>query len=197
MAREGTIRPRARGTDEETARAPRINHDESPLAWLARRKDKEGQPLISREQFEAGERLRRDFTYALLEPRVTASWSAVASDRGSRRWGGQSADDLTDGVVAARTRVNKALSSVGPDLAGILLDVCCYLKGLEACERAAGWPQRSAKVVLTIALQQLARHYGLIAPATPAASSRIQHWGAPGYRPQISTGAIGESEAET
>ena len=45
--------------------------------------------------------------------------------------------DIKDSIIAARERVRRALSSVGPDLAGVLIDVCCYLKGLEASEKAS------------------------------------------------------------
>jgi len=49
-----------------------------------------------------------------------------------------------------------------------------YLIGLEAAERHKGWPQRSAKVVLTIALDRLAAHYGLgVAVRT---GSRMRAW---------------------
>jgi hypothetical protein len=71
--------------------------------------------------------------------------------------------------------------------------VCCHLKGLEDAERAQGWPLRSAKVVLQLALQRLARHYGLVSQDTAAGSARIRHWGTDDYRPAL--GAIGEAEA--
>ena len=160
-----------------------VNDAESPLAWLARRKDKSGAPLIAAYQFAAGERLRADYTYAALGPRVTASYSAAGGGRG----GGNAAVHISDTVLAARQRVARALSAVGPELAGILLDVCCHLKGLEETEREEGWPQRSGKVVLQIALTRLARHYGLIndAQLSTNLSRRLQHWGTSDYRPSI------------
>ena len=53
------------------------------------------------------------------------------------------------------------MRAVGPGLADLLFDVCCHLRGLEEAERAAGWPHRSARVVLGIGLDRLAAHYGL------------------------------------
>ena len=55
---------------------------ESPLAWLARRKGRDGRPLIEPEQFQAGERLRADFTRAQLMPHITANWTARAAGDG-------------------------------------------------------------------------------------------------------------------
>ena len=54
-------------------------------------------------------------------------------------------------------------------------------------EKAAGWPQRSGKVILQIALQRLARHYGLLHDAPVAEArrpTRVRHWGAEDYRPR-------------
>ena len=51
--------------------------------------------------------------------------------------------------------------SLGEGLATILLEVCCLERGLEAAERRLGWPSRSGKVVLRLALARLALHYGL------------------------------------
>jgi len=93
--------------------------------------------------------------------------------------------EVSDNAVAARTRVHRALAAVGPELAGILLDVCCLDVGLEAAERAQRWPQRAGKVVLQLALTGLARHYGLLPPEPPPGVHRLRHWGSDDYRPTL------------
>jgi hypothetical protein len=158
---------------------------EGSLAWLRRRKDKDGQALITEPQFSAGERLAADFWHAQLTARVTADWSGIAASRRTRRAAPGVGVEMGDHVVAARQRIHRALDAVGPELAGILLDVCCHDVGLEAAGRAQGWPQRAAKVVLQLALTRLARHYGLIAPEPRSGAQRMRHWGSEDYRPDI------------
>ncbi len=166
---------------------PSFNPAESPLAWLARRRDKDGNALISEEQLHAGERLARDFWFAQMTPRVTADWSAPAGTRSGRRAAPGAGVELQDGVVAAAERVRRALSAVGPELSGILIDVCCHARGIEETERQANWPQRSGKVVLQLALTRLARHYGLVrgGGAEGARGGRFSHWGTADFRPGI------------
>lgn len=135
-----------------------VDESESPLAWLARRKGRDGRSMISSEQFIAGERLRADFTKAHLTPRITTSWTMPTGRRGHRE-----APDPNDATVAARQRVRRAMEACGPEFSGLLLDVCCFLRGLEDIERERGWPLRSAKVVLQLGLDRLARHYGFAA----------------------------------
>jgi hypothetical protein len=162
--------------DESGSASVAVNMAESPLAWLARRKGRDGRPLIAPEQLQAGERLRADVTRAQLMPRVTANWtSSVAQDR---RAGARTAT-FTEAVIAARQRVRRAFDAVGPEFIGLLLDVCCFLKGLEDVERERGWPPRSAKVVLQLALDRLARHYGYGGEARGRAQAKLRTWLAP------------------
>lgn len=139
-----------------------VNHAESPLAWLRTRRTRDGKAFLNAEQFEAGERLRADHTFGQIAPGLAApAWQTLATGAtggGSRRGG---IGELTDAVMAARQRMERALDAVGPELSGVLVDVCCLLKGLETVERERGWPARSAKVILAIGLSRLARHYGL------------------------------------
>lgn len=153
-----------------------MNEAESPLAWLARRTGRDGRPLIDPVHLQAGERLRGDFTRAQLMPRTTSNWSAaVALDGRSNN----SAAFFSDAVIAARQCVRNALEAVGPEFAGLLLDLCCFLKGLEEIERERRWPPRSAKVVLQLGLDRLARHYGLRAEARGPTHAALRTWLAP------------------
>lgn len=135
-----------------------VNDSESPLAWLARRKGRDGCSMIAPHQFIAGEKLRADFTRGHMGPRVTASWEAPSGGRS--RGAGHNPGEATDAIIASRQKVGQALTACGPEFAGVLMDVCCFLRGLEDVERERKWPARSAKVVLQLGLDRLARHYG-------------------------------------
>lgn len=151
-----------------------VDGSESPLAWLARRRRPDGNPWLSTAQLAAGERLRADFTRGGLMARVTADWSGMARgrDRRSGRAGG--ACELAEAAMAARDRVRAALGDVGAGLSDVLVDVCCQLKGLETVEKSRGWPARSGKIVLALALDRLAAHYGLDERAVGAERARMR-----------------------
>ena len=149
-----------------------VDEAESPLAWLARRKGRDGRVLIEPVQLLAGERLRAEFTRAQMMPRITANWSAAVAD-GAR---GASPAAFTETAIGARQRVRQALDAVGPEFAGLLIDVCCFLKGLADVERERSWPPRSAKVVLQLGLDRLARHYGLDMQARGRAKAGLRTW---------------------
>jgi hypothetical protein len=155
----------------------RFNAAESPLGLLARLKDKGGGAWFPEDAISAGERLARDFHYAALQPRVTQSYEPrIDTRRGTASGAGV---ELKDSVIAARLRVSAAVEAMGPELAGVALDVCCFEKGLETVERERRWPVRSAKLMLKTALLQLHRHYH---PA-PRHERRTHAWGGQGYRP--------------
>ena len=143
--------------EEETVE---VNLGESPIGWLARRKGPDGRAFLTPAEVEAGERLRTDFEMAQMGPSVAQDWRKFLTP-GDRLSGNPVGRGPCEGPMMARDRVSKALDSLGPGLADVALRVCCFLEGLEACERRMGWSARSGKVVLKIALQRLSEHYGL------------------------------------
>ncbi|SFI24003.1 hypothetical protein SAMN04488095_0234 [Jannaschia pohangensis] len=134
----------------------RVNLSESPLGSLARKKDRDGKPFLSMDLVVAGERLREDFESAQMGPRVGQNWERFLTPGGR---GQMQPGSPCSGPEEARTRVSDALRDLGPGLADVVLRVCCFLEGLEACEKRLGWAARSGKIVLRIALQRLAAHY--------------------------------------
>lgn len=157
-----------------------INLAESPLSLLASRRDRNGRRFLSADECAAGERLRRDYERACLMPRLGINWERPIV--GSHHAGiGDGQLDFPEAVLAARIRVEKAIETVGPELAGILVDICCFLKGLQQVEAERGWPARSAKIMLKSALAALDRHYR----PQHARVRRAFHWGAPGFRPTM------------
>ena len=178
----------SRGQSKQRSVRAAGNNSETTLTWLHRRKDRMGRPLISPVQFDAGDRLREDFYKSQLNERVTMNWSCARVHGSGPR--SQVDDELSLGEVAlsARERVRRALSRVGPELSGVLVDVCCFDRGISEAERLADLPQRSGKVVLRLALSALARYYGLDGPGADAAqrrAGRTQHWGSDDYRPSV------------
>lgn len=174
----GGHRP-ARPGDE--ARSPILNDGESPLAWLRSRRDKAGRPLIAMEQYMAGEKLRFDYERSMLQQRVTQNWDMASAGRS----GGNVSAELSDGAYAARQKYHAALDATGPELASILVQVCCLSAGIEQAERLLDLPQRSGKAVLGLALTALARHYGMLQGQASATRRRIEHWAADDYRPKV------------
>ena len=139
---------------------PAMDDRESPLLWLYRRPGKDGRPQISGEEFAAGERFRADITLAGMLPRVTMNWDAALTPEQAGA-GPRDVAGSSDTALAARQRVRLACDRLGPELSGLAIDICGFLKGLDLVEKERRWPPRSAKVVLRVALAALVTHYGL------------------------------------
>lgn len=145
----------------------RVNLGESPLGWLAKRRDAKGDCLLKPEEVEAGERLREDYEMAQMGPRVGQDWRRFLTP-GER--GAHPGRTPSEGPMFARERVAKAVEALGPGLSDAAIRICCFLEGLEATERRMGWSARSGKVVLKLALQRLVDHYGLRRRETKSAA---------------------------
>ena len=125
-----------------------INLAESPLGWLRAR------GMIDARQFDAGETLRSDYERAALAPQVTMRWTARVDGAAGR-------DDPGTAQIAAKQRFDAAIAAAGAGLADILWRVVCAGEALPAAEKALGWPIRSGRLVLTLALDRIADHYRL------------------------------------
>lgn len=137
-----------RGTGE---RSVTMNLAESPLGWLFSR------GLLTRRQFDAGERLRHDWERSQLAPRVTMSWDSAPMS--SSRGGGAPAPDLVGAQIDAKRRFEAAVANAGPGLSDILWRVVCAGEGMRDAETALGWPARAGKLVLSFALDRVADYY--------------------------------------
>lgn len=145
------------GAEEDGARRLRCTVAESPVAVLARRRDKDGRVFLEPDLVTAAERLREDFELAQMGPRMAQNWERIVTGLDMVLPRGESGP--VGAAAIARERVALALRDLGPGLGDVALRVCCFLEGLEVAERRMGWAARSGKIVLRIALQRLRRHY--------------------------------------
>ena len=139
--------------DAKARRTVTVNLAESPLSWL------HAHGHLSDRQLLAGEKLRSDYENASLGPRTTMAWDSTPVSRGKR--GVPSPFTPTERSLHAKQRFDGALSALGRDLADIAWRVICAGEGVPVAERALGWPLRSGKLVLRIALDRLAEYYRL------------------------------------
>ncbi|SLN38290.1 hypothetical protein ROJ8625_01754 [Roseivivax jejudonensis] len=143
----------ARPDRPRAAPAPlRAAHAETPVAGLARRRDRTGRPFLDRIALSAAERLYEDYELARLA-------HGPAPDLPDLLDVAPAAPAPGDKPAAARRRLADALADLGPGLADMAFRCCCRLEGLETAEQALGWSARSGKIVLRIALQRLSEHY--------------------------------------
>ena len=133
------------------ARSVTVNMLESPLGWLFVR------GMVTKRQYEAGERLRADWERAQLSPRVTMAWDSAPVSNG--RGGSAPGPDLNGAQIDARARFDGAIAKAGPGLSNILWRIVCAGEGMREAETALGWPARAGKLVLTLALDRIADYY--------------------------------------
>lgn len=143
----------SRLADGRPARSVTVNQAESPLGWLHARGH------LTDRQFDAGEKLRFDYERASLGPQVTMDWNPQPRAKGRRSAPGHLGP--SERQLVAKQRFDGAIAALGGDLADIAWRVICDGQGVPGAERGLGWPARSGKLVLRIALDRLAGFYRL------------------------------------
>ena len=134
----------------------RANLGQSPVDWLARRRDAHGRLWLTPAEVAAAERLRSDQERCAVIGRLTMDWSGLP--RSGAGWTGV---DPAERDRAAKQRLADALAAVGPGLREMLERVVLTGTALDAAERGLALPRRAGKTVLKLALARLAEHYGL------------------------------------
>lgn len=135
----------------------RANLGESPIAWLARRRDPSGRPWLTPAEIAAGERLRLDGERAGAGPSVTMRWDGLP------RAGGGSAARVEPGdrAISASARIEAALNAVSPRVRALVVAICLNSSSLQLAEQSLGLRRRQGKTLLKQGLQALAEHYGI------------------------------------
>lgn len=130
---------------------PGINLSESPISWLHAR------GYLTRRQFDAGEALRNDWERAQFDGMTTMRWAEL-TDSGKRR-GPRQQLEPGERAMAARRRFDAALKAVGRDMNDLCWRVICACESIPTVEKDLGWPTRSGKLVLRMALDRIADYY--------------------------------------
>ena len=125
-----------------------VNAAESPLAWLHSRGH------LDDRLFDAGEALRSDYERAQLSANVTMRWDPVRV-----KTTGEQGLSASEKQIAAKQRFDGAIKQAGRGLEDILWRVVCAGDGLPEAEKSLGWPARSGKLVLKLALDRVADFY--------------------------------------
>lgn len=130
-------------------------------------------PFLAAHHGLAASRLMQTFERARLAQRVTMSYDPARIGGGSGR---PVQGELADSAADARRRLADLAQRLPRDCWSVLFDVCGLDRGLQEIETAHGWPRRGAKLVLRVALEQLAAIYGLDAAGVGRDSGRQRGW---------------------
>lgn len=154
FAQHGDIVARFVMDEPGAAREVRAWDGASAMRRLAGLKDASGKAWLAARELAAAAELREDWERAQAGLVRGSDWRAPPKGDSARAVNGQEA------AMAARCdaerRFRERLAKLAPPLRRVVERVCLYDDGVEALERAEGWPARSGKVALKLGLAQLA-----------------------------------------
>lgn len=129
---------------------------DASLRRLAALRDNSGAPWLSADELAAAAQLRSDWERAEIGLVRGSDWGAPPRGGVPR---GQTQDIAMAARCDARRRLEERLRALAAPLRRAVQRVCLNDEGLESLERAEGWPVRSGKLALKLALAQLAQSY--------------------------------------
>lgn len=135
---------------------PQGENKEPPLMTLARTRDKTGKIFLSSELVAAGLFFREDFELSKLISSNKEGDDKIVACVGRKTCSMQS---KFLPIVDPASRLHDALNFLGPELFDVAVRCCCLFQGMQKIEKDLGWPARSGKIVLRIALMQLSGFY--------------------------------------
>lgn len=136
-------------------RAARGHEQGAALKRLAALRDADGAPWFTQAELDAAAQLQRDWEAGQVGLVRGSDWSAPPKSKAGRG-PGNAIENALGAHCDARARVAEALALLAAPLRRAVQRVCLEEQGLDELERAEGWPQRSGKLALKLALAQLA-----------------------------------------
>lgn len=155
IAQHGAIVPRAVIDDDGALRRVRGLDPDGPMRRLAALRGPAGEAWLSPAELAAAGKLRADWAVGEIGLVRGSDWMAAPMGS-SVRGPGNAQEAAMARRCDAQRRVNEALARLSLPLKRVVERVCLYEEGLEALERAEGWPARSGKLALKLGLAQLA-----------------------------------------
>jgi Domain of unknown function (DUF6456) len=159
LAQHAALGPRAVVEGNGRVRTVRGAALSSVLQRLSALRDGAGAPWLSGAELAAAARLRAHWEKG--QTGLVRGSDLSAPPNASSGRGTSSAQEAAMAARCdARREVEQALDSLAAPLRRIVERACLHEEGLEALERAEGWPVRSGKVALKLGLTQLAASFG-------------------------------------
>lgn len=138
-------------------RSAKMNTSLTAFDRLCRRKNNQGEDLLSKAEQEAGHRLIKDYERAGHGHISTQNYMSAGEDKTAYSGG---AEDVHITRIDAGKRLEAAKAALGEGLDKAVLAVCCHDHRLEQIERAENWALGSGLTLLKMGLTRLVKHYG-------------------------------------
>ena len=128
------------------------------LRRLGKERGPQNKPFLSAAEVQAGELFQRDYNRRYGTGKMTQTLDAARVDQTRTN---STETDMIHRLDCGRA-YEAAINVLGPSLDQAALVICGEGKSLDQLEREQAWSRGSGRMILKLALQRLALHYGTI-----------------------------------